>query len=143
MSVLFFWTDKNYRQDINDGSAFSYHLNQNSVRLFNLMPGEHVWAFTRRPDHSYVLAADLVVRTTGKNQANKYGAYYAEGNKQTTRYFDINKGLDIEPLIRSLSFKPNAAILGQSFRGRNAVRKITVIDEKMLNNFSQKLPIIP
>ena len=146
MSVLFFWVGKNYRKDLTDGSATSYWLNQNSELLYNLKQGEHVWAFTRKNDGTYVLAADLVVKTTGKNQKGDsnydYGIYHAIGMK-TTRYFDTEKGPDAEALIRLLSFEPQAKTLGWSFQGRNAVRHLEHTDEKKLEEFAKNLPLIP
>ena len=146
MSVLFFWTGDNYVQDMRS-SGKTYDLNQNSRHMFALRTGEHVWAFTRRKDKEYVLAADLVVIRVAQNQPKdpgyKYGKYRAEGDKQKSRYFDIEKGVDAEGLIRSLSFSTQAKILGQSFQGPNGgVRPLTSADEQKLTAFSKLLPTI-
>ncbi len=138
MSVLFFWTGDNYYNDIASGKA--HHLNQNNELMLNLTRGEHVWTFTRREDKTYVLASDLVVTGTKKNQAGdpgyEYGAYHVDGDRHKSRYFDISKNPDAETLIRSLSFSPSARILGHSFQGRNAVRLLTPADEQKLVSFS-------
>ena len=138
MSVLFFWRGDNYSADIAAGKA--YHLNQNNELMLNLTRGEHVWAFTRRKDKTYVLAADLVVVRTKVNRAGdpgyEYGKYHVDGDKMRTRYFDIDKNPDVETVIRSLSFSPSAAILGHSFQGRNGVRLLTSADEHKLASFS-------
>src|SRR3989337_1821432 len=117
MSVLLFWRGDNYLDDIAAGKA--YHLNQNNELVYHLTLGEHVWALTRRKDKVYVLAADLVVVGTKVNLRGspgyEYGEYHVDGDRLRTRYFDILKGPDAEPLIRSLSFSPSAKILGHSF----------------------------
>ena len=144
MSVLFFWRGDNYCADIAAGE--DYHLNQNNELMLDLERGEHVWAFTRRKDKTYVLALDLVVTGTKENRKGdpgyEYGKYHAEGDKQSSRYFDVYKVPDADTLIRSLSFSPSATILGQSFRGRNGVRLLTPADEQKLVSFSAGFPTI-
>lgn len=144
MPALFFWRGDNYFTDINAGKA--YHLNQNNELMRDLKPREHVWAFTRRKDKTYVLALDLVVAGKKVNQRGdpgyEYGKYHVEGGKQSTHYFDVDKVPDTEPLIRSLSVSPKARILGQSFQGRNGVRLLTLADEQKLISFSAGLPRI-
>lgn len=121
-------------------------LNQNSKRMLALMIGDRVWAFTRREDKKYVLAAELVVIRVVQNQptdpGHEYGKYRAEGDKQKSRYFDIDKGDNAECLIRSLSVSPQARILGQSFQGPGGVRPLTPEDEQKLIDFSRRLPIM-
>jgi len=144
MSVLFFWKGENYYTDTRSG--LTYHLNQDSEHIDTLNPGDHIWAFTRRKDKTYVLAADLIVTGTRVNRPGdpgyEYGKYHAEGDRRTSRYFDVDKGIDIEPIIRSLSFAPSARVLGSSFQGRNGVRILTHSDEQRLASFSSRLPTI-
>ncbi|MFC1990382.1 hypothetical protein ACFLVW_07540 [Chloroflexota bacterium] len=150
MSVLFFWRGDNYLRDIQTGKA--YHLNQNNELIYNLNLGEHIWAFTRRQDKTYVLALDLIVTGTKKNQVSdsgyEYGEYHADGNKQKSHYFDVLKGPDAEPVIKSLFFwkslssKAKALALGSLFQGRNGVRLLTIADEGNLIRFSSGLPTI-
>lgn len=108
--------------------------------MLDLEQGEHVWAFTRREDKTYVLALDLVVTGTKENRRGdpgyKYGRYHVDGDRQRTRYFDTSQIPDAETLIRSLSCSPSARILGQSFQGRNGVRLLTPADEQKLVSFS-------
>jgi hypothetical protein len=141
MSVLFFWRGDNYFRDMQTGKG--YHLNQNNEIIYKLRQGEHIWAFTRRKDKTYVLAADLVVISTKQNQPGddgvEYGKYHAGADKQRSRYFNVNKGPDAEPTIRSLSFSPKARILGSSFQGSNGVRILSSTDEQKLINFSSRL----
>ena len=145
MSVLFFWRGDNYVKD-RRLSGKTYDLNQNSKRMLALRIGDRVWAFTRREDKKYVLAADLVVirvvQNLPKNLGYEYGKYRVEGDKQKSRYFDIDKGKNAELLIRSLSFSPHTSILGCSFQGQNGVRPLTSKDEQKLIAFSIRLPTI-
>lgn len=140
MSVLFFWTGDNYIRDMKEGKF--YQLNQNNEIISNLNPRDHDWAFTRI-DQTYVLAADLVVIQTKSNPpSHRYGQYCALADRQSSRYFDVYRCPDVEPIIRSLSFSPKARILGHSFQGRNGVRPLTNADEKLLASFSAGLNTI-
>lgn len=145
MSVLFFWTGDNYDRDMRL-SGKSYVLNQNSKRIPGVVRGQHVWAFTRRDDKTYVLALDLVATSTRVNQPTtpdyKYGKYQVVGSRQNSRYFDTSQGDDAEPLIRSLSFRPQATILGHSFQGLNGVRQLSFADDQKLASFASALPTI-
>lgn len=145
MSVLFFWRGNNYIKDMRL-SGKTYDLSQNSERMLALRIGDRVWAFTRSEDEKYVLAADLVVSRAVQNQPKdpgyEYGKYRAVGDKQKSRYSDIDKGENAEWLIRSLSFSPRARILGHSFGGQNGVRPLTPKDEQKLIAFSTRLPTI-
>ncbi len=145
MSVLFFWRGDNYRRDMRFFGK-SYDLNQNNDLISDLRSGEHIWAFTRRLDKTYVLCLDLIIisvkRTRPSDPDYRYGKYHAAGDMKRSRYFDVKSGPDVEPLIRSLSFAPKAHILGHSFQGRNGVRLLTAADEKALIDFSSKLPTI-
>ncbi len=144
MSVLFFWRGDNYLRDIQSGKG--YNLNQNNELIYNLKRGERIWAFTRRKDKTYVLAADLVVSSTRQNRPNddgfEYGKYHADADKKRSRYFDVDRSPDVESTIRSLSFSPKARTLGSSFQGRNGVRVLSSTDEQKLINFSYGLPTI-
>jgi len=145
MSLIFYWLWKNYFTDIVNPLDTEDHLNQNSELIHELKTGEHIWAFTRRPDKTYVLAADLVVARTATNPPGyKYGRYRAWGDKGSTRYFDVCKGSNIEPLISSLSITTNATVLGQSFQGSNGVKLLRpeLEDEQKLLSFSSGLTIV-
>ena len=147
MPALFFWRGDYYCKDMGQGKYYgtskAYELNQNNELMLNLKPGEHVWAFTRRPDKSYVLAADLVVTRTRNNPPrHEYGRYGVLGDTRSSRYFDVRVSSDAECVIRSLSVCTGAAILGHSFRGRNGVRLLTPSDEQKLITFSSGLATI-
>ena len=141
MSVLFFWIGNNYREAISYGKG--YHLNQNNELIYKLKSGEHIWAFTRREDKTYVLALDMVVVGTKLNNKGdpgyEYGMYHADGDRQSSRYFNVTLGVDIDQKIRSLSFFPKAKVLGHSFQGRNGVRKLTAGDEQILISFASSV----
>ena len=129
--LLFYWTKENYQSDKREG-LFNYTLNQNAPNINAVNIGESVWAFTRRNDNVYVLAAQLVVIQKNNNSPGfKYGQYRVTGDKSTSTYFDINAQTDVEPLIRKLVLA-NASILGRSFQGYSAVRVISDTDHATL-----------
>ena len=142
MSVLFFWVGDNYQKDMKDEGK-TYNLNQNSELMIRLEPGDHIWAFTRREDKTYVIAADLVVTRTEHNPPGyKYGRYRAWGDPKTSRYFDVRIGPDAESTVKSLSFYPprtKVNALGQLFQGFNGVRLLSSTDEEKLRTFSSGL----
>ena len=147
MSILLYWKGDNYIADMATGKA--YHLNQSNELVINLKAGEHVWAFTRI-EGIYVLAADLIVINTKHNSPGyKYGSYRAIGDRQKSRYFNVNAFIDVEPEIRNIF--PQAPThtktgrrfsLGSFFEGINGVRPLNSSDEKRLIAFSAPLPII-
>jgi len=145
MSLLFFWKGTNYYRDMNIFGK-SYELNQNNELMNRVGRGEHIWAFTRRKDKTYVLALDLSVigksRNTPQAQGYKYGVYHVEGDRRKSRYFNTAKGADVEPIIRSLSVTINAKTLGHSFQGERAVKQLTASDDVMLMNFASNLMTI-
>jgi hypothetical protein len=122
--LLFYWTKENYQSDKRDG-LFNYTLNQNAPNMNAVNIGESVWAFTRRNDNVYVLAAQLgVIQKNNNAPGFKYGKYRVTGDESTSTYYDINAQTDVEPLIRKL-VQANASILGRSFQGYSAVRVIS------------------
>ena len=60
MTLLYYWRGDNYRRDLDFGAG--YNLNQSNALLHEIERGESLWAFTRRKDGAYVLAAELVAR---------------------------------------------------------------------------------
>ncbi|MEW6047432.1 MAG: HNH endonuclease signature motif containing protein [Bacillota bacterium] len=142
MGVLYYWRPDNYARDRQFG--FGLHLNQNSPRLRDLKPGDHVWAFTRRrTDGFYVLAADLVAIATTTNRPNyRYGRYRVWADPDRSRYFDIDRAPDFEPVLRRLSIQADARVLAQAFQGLAAVRPITPADEELLMRASLYPPTL-
>ena len=55
MHLLYYWRGDNYRADLDNGVG--WHLNQGNPLLHAVGLGESVWAFTRRDDGGYALAA--------------------------------------------------------------------------------------
>jgi hypothetical protein len=145
MALLFFWRGENYPNDMVKYGK-SYGLNQNNELMNKVKKGEHIWAFTRRDDKTYVLALDLCILSkqvnTPQDPGYEYGIYNVEGDPIKSRYFNIKKRVNIEPLIRSLSITANAKILGHSFRGKNGVKFLNSIDEQVLIKFASNLPTI-
>ncbi|NIR61900.1 MAG: hypothetical protein GWO02_21640, partial [Gammaproteobacteria bacterium] len=109
------------------------------------MPGDSLWAFTRRQgDGLYVLAAELVVRAVTRNpHTYRYGSWRIWGNLHRTRYFDVDVGPRVEPLIRRLGIRAGGTRLGQSFQGHAAVREITEAAHRLLSEFARDLPVLP
>src|SRR5262245_13652392 len=141
MPLLYHWQNDNYYRDAKFG--FGYHLNQGNPLMNDLLPGDILWAFTRNKAKIYVFAAELVVRACTKNPPNyRYGPYRIWGDIQKSRYFDIDRSPNAEPLIRSLSVKSEAKVLGSSFQGSAAVRPITQKDHQLLIRFTQELPVL-
>ena len=57
---------------------------------------ESLWAFTRKPDRRYALAAELFVSAKTKNPSGfRYGAYRVWGHLRKSRYFGVEAQPDI------------------------------------------------
>ena len=115
MHLLYYWRGDNYRRDLDYGVGF--HLNQGNPLLHQISPGESLWAFTRRRDGRYALAAELVVSAKTMNPKGfRYGPYRVWGDLGRSRYFSIDGQPDVSMLIRSSDIVANAAVLGRSFQ---------------------------
>lgn len=142
MPLLYYWHPKNYRRDLDYGAG--YHLNQKNSVLHEIELGDSLWAFTRDSNGRYVLAAELVIRAKTFNPPNfRYGQYRVWGDLNLSRYFKVVGQPGAEQIIRHLSITTNAAYLGQSFQGAQAVRKITVADHVILTKTARDLPLEP
>lgn len=148
MSVMFYWKGDNYLSDMREGK--SYQLNQDSKLIIDLKPNEHIWAFTRL-DGPYVLAADLVVLKTQYNSPGYiYGKYCAIGDTQRSRYFNVYKAIDVEPVIRKIYPQaPSINIIGKRFElgsffegPSSGVRLLDPGKEQLLISFVRVLSII-
>ena len=138
MPLLYHWVGKNYRRDLDWGVG--YHLNQSSRVLHQIDLGESLWAFTRTPAGKYVLAAELVVRAKTRNSVQyRYGKYRVWGDLERSRYFRTEGQPDISELIRRLSVQAGAQIVGRSFQGRAAVRRLTAADNQLLVEYAHHL----
>jgi hypothetical protein len=142
MPLLYYWRGDNYWRDLNMGAG--YHLNQANPLLHRIDTGDSLWAFTRNHLGRYVLAAELVVKAKTENPPKfRYGRYRVWGNIQLSRYFQVDSQPNIEQIIRNLSCKANARILGQSFQGFSAVKLITHQDHLILQAAARNLPLEP
>jgi hypothetical protein len=140
--LLYFWRGDNYRRDLDYGVGF--HLNQASPLLHEIEIGESLWAFTRKPDGRYALAAELVISAKTLNpRGYRYGAYRVWGDLRRSRYFAIDGQPDISSLIRSLSVAATGDVLGRSFQGRAAVRRLLEGDHVALLDYAERLPAEP
>lgn len=142
MPLLYYWRADNYKRDLDFGAT--YHLNQANPLLHDIDCGDSLWAFTRRKDGTYALAAHFIIKAKTVNPPNfSYGKYRVWGDLDISRYFNLEKQLNIEPIIRHLSCKTQAKILGQAFQGHAAVRKITPEDSAILLEAAKKIPLEP
>ena len=142
MPLLYFWRGDNYLSDLDHGAGFN--LNQANPLMHEIELGDSLWAFTRRPDKTYALAAELVVRAKTMNPSGfKYGPYRLWGDLKQSQYFSVTGQTDITTLIRSLSISARGAALGNAFQGRAAVRRLTLEDHHVLVAYAQDLPLEP
>jgi len=140
--LLYFWRGDNYRRDLDHGVGF--HLNQANPLLHQIDIGESLWAFTRKTDGRYVLAAELVVSAKTMNPRGfRYGAYRVWGDLVRSRYFGVDYQPDISILIRSLDLSAKANVLGRSFQGQAAVRALGNADHVRLLAYAESLPLEP
>ena len=140
--LLYYWRGDNYRRDLDHGVGF--HLNQASPVLHHIDLGQSLWAFTRRADGVYVIAAELIAKAKTLNAANyRYGRFRVWGDLTLSRYFAADGQPDITGFVRSLSVKAGGDVLGRAFQGRAAVREISQQDHELLRAYASKLPAEP
>lgn len=121
-----------------------YHLNQDNPVMHEVRKGDSLWAFTRTADGRYVLAAELVMQAKTKNRPDfRYGEYRVWGDVDRSCYFRVEGAPSVEQIIRSLSIRAEARVLGRSFQGHAAVRKITEEDHQILREAARDLPLEP
>lgn len=139
MPLLYHWVGENYRRDLDWGAG--YHLNQSNPLLHQIDHGDSLWAFTRTPAGIYVLAAELVVRAKTRNPPRyRYGSYRLWGDLKQSRYFRTEGQPDVSLVIRRLSVKARAPVIGRSFQGHAAVRQLTLADHQVLMEYARQLP---
>jgi hypothetical protein len=147
MSVLFYWKYEDYVSDIAQGKAF--RINHSNELISTLQTGHRVWVFTRVTG-MYTLAVELVVTGTQTNPSGSISGHYrVSGDPKNTRYFDINQGIDFEPIVRQIFPQiPRATrtskFLGLSsfFEGPNSARSIDGAAEQTLVDFAKDLRTI-
>lgn len=144
MALLYYWRRENYEIDIlGVDPAAGLELEQSSRTFAAAAPGERIWALTRRQDGAYVLAAQLQVgRVVEVGPDAQYGRYRIVPQPGTTRLYDVQRGPSVEDLIRSLSVRADAGVLGRSFQGASAVRRLTTEDDVRLQALSEHLPLL-
>jgi hypothetical protein len=142
VNLLYFWRGDNYRRDLDHGVGF--HLNQANHLLHQIGIGDSLWAFTRKADGRYALAAELIISAKTMNPRGfRYGPYRVWGDLKRSRYFGIDKQPDISWLIRRLSVTAKAGVLGRSFQGKAAVRALSEADHLQLLAYAENLPSEP
>jgi len=121
-----------------------FHLNQANPLLHQVGLGESLWAFTRKSDGRYALAAELVISAKTMNPRGfRYGPYRVWGDLRKSRYFHVDNQPDISSVIRSLNVEAQSNILGRSFQGKAAVRAIDQPDHMRLLAYAANLPREP
>jgi 5-methylcytosine-specific restriction enzyme A len=142
MALFYYWRPDNYRRDLDFGAG--YHLNQGSPVLHHVEVGDSVWAFTRDTAGRYVLAAGLVVRARTRNAPGfRYGPYRVWGDLKLSRYFAVDGQADQEPVLRAVSGRHSAKVLGTAFQGRAAVRILSTEGHAMLSAVAKGLALEP
>src|SRR5262249_46722292 len=101
-------------------------------------------AIARTGAGQYALVAELVIARSGRNSPTDpayetYGEFFAEGDPALSRYFDVSGQENVEEVIRRLSIRPGAELLGQAFQGLNAVRLLTPEDDMQLRSHAEEL----
>ncbi|HEX6270558.1 MAG TPA: HNH endonuclease [Anaerolineales bacterium] len=92
----------------------------------------------------YVLAAELIAKAKTINPRNfRYGKYRIWGDINYSRYFQVEDQPGVHNVIRSLSCTVNATILGHSFQGLSAVKRISQTDAEILRMLAKELPLEP
>jgi hypothetical protein len=138
--LLYYWRGDNYRRDLDFGAG--YHLNQANPLLHEIGIADSVWAFTRKQNGIYALAAELIVSAKTLNpRGYRYGRYRVWGHLRESKYFAVDEQPDITSLIRSLSIHSRGDVLGRAFQGHAAVRRITLEDHKLLAAYATRLPL--
>ena len=141
MSLLYYWRGDNYRRDVDSiRPGDDLDLAQNSPLFRDVAPDEQIWAFTRLEDGRYVLAASYR-STLSQPTTSGYGAYRVRASPGSTTMYDLAGGADIEPIIRRLSVPARAKILGHSFQGTSAVRRLSGRDDSAIATFAVRQPI--
>ncbi len=142
MPLLYHWRGDNYRRDLDFGVG--YHLNQANPLLHQIEIGNSLWAFTRRRDGVYVLAAELIVSAKTLNPTGyRYGRYRVWGDLDRSRYFATAAQPDVTTLVRGLSVGAGGDVLGRAFQGRAAVRTLDEQDHRILAEYASRLPLEP
>jgi hypothetical protein len=139
MAILYFWVREKYLNDTTDGRTID-GLEQNAGWLDGAdEEGEPLWAFTRNSRGEYVLALRYQIKAIRNiGTEGQYGEYEILAQKSTITRFDPEKESSVEPVIRKLSIAPKAPVLGQSFQGDAAIRRISAADERKLAAFAKQ-----
>ncbi|MHC4281845.1 MAG: HNH endonuclease [Planctomycetota bacterium] len=142
MPLLYYWRPDNYRRDLDNGAG--YHLNQLNPLMHSIDIGDTLWAFTRNKRGGYAIVAKLLVKAKTINPLKfRFGRYRVWGDLTSSKYFQIESQTNAEDIIRSLSCKTDAKILGRAFQGKAAVRPISLQDHKCLLKAAKKLSLEP
>lgn len=142
MAILYYW--KEYADNTAHGPVFK--LNQKNQVLSEVRPGETVWTWGLVGPGRYALYAKFIAERAGLNDPKdpayeQYGAFFVQADEASSQFFDVASQESIEPLIRSLSIKANAGVLGQAFQGKAGVRRLSVEDDRKLEEHAFHLTL--
>ena len=119
-------------------------VEQDSPALNDVRMGQSVWVFSRRPeDDTYLLDSRIIVRFIEPSVDREYGWLHVWGTRDESVLFAHESQPDLGPLLRELSIPTNARVLGQSFQGHNAVRRLSEEDHQRLLAWSRRLRVVP
>ncbi len=70
MPLLYYWRGDTYRDNLDRGAA--YRPNQGNPLLRDISIGDSLWAFSRRKDGDYVLAAELMAKAVTRSRSGHH-----------------------------------------------------------------------
>lgn len=142
MALLYHWRDENFNADTADAPE-EVALQQNAPWLGQATEeGQRLWTFTRNAQGRYVLASHFIVgRIIARDRAGRYGKYEVQPQTGTTVWYETGAAPSFEPILRGLSIAPRARVLGHSFQGYSAVRRLTKADDRALVEFAARVPV--
>lgn len=124
MALLYHWRREVYARDVAalvPGADLTFE--QSAPVVAAAPPDATLWAFTRRADRRYVLAAHVVMAAVVDQDGRdyQYGRCAVRPLPGRTVLYDAARGDDLDPLIRALPVRADAAVLGHSLQGPAAV----------------------
>lgn len=139
MPILYFWKTSQFVKDNkSELTDEPLELSQDSAVMTEAVD-QRLWAFTRDCDGIYVLAASMIVGHVVQTNSS-LGAYTAYARAGTSeRYRLVNPVVNFEPVVKSLSISAEAPVLGSSFQGTSAVRRLTEEDDLHIEEFANRL----
>ena len=118
-----------------DGAPRTCHHKSPAFR--DVVVGDSIWVFTRRTeDDAYVFVEQRTVVDLPRDVG---GGIHLDCQTPPSRVFMMEGQPNAEGVIRSLSITANPPQLFLSFRGNNAVKRLTEEDHRKLLEWSERL----